>query len=93
MTIETFEREEQELLESYEQDEWQSIDRLDEEILYYQAYATAVAARERLVSITLPVDDFEQIQKQASASGVSYQTWIADIIHRFVGGNLVEQQK
>ncbi len=87
------ETEERELLESYERGEWQSIDALQEKLQQYQSYATAALEAEGLVSIILPGEDLKAIQQKAAEAGISYQTFIANIVHQFVAGYLVEKPR
>lgn len=83
--------EEQELLSSYERDEWQSIPSVKEEIQKYQAYAAGTMKKNRLISIDLSSEDFKEIQHKAKEKGIPYQTLIAKIVHEFVAGHLIEQ--
>jgi predicted DNA binding CopG/RHH family protein len=46
-----------------------------------------------LVSITLPQEDVKAIREKAAAAGMSYQTLIADIVHQYVTGKLVEKPR
>ena len=62
-----------------------------EEVERYQAYAAAMLETNRQVSVTLPLTDFEKVQQKASEVGMPYQALIADIVHRFVTGNMAEQ--
>jgi predicted DNA binding CopG/RHH family protein len=57
----------------------------------YQTYATADLEAIGLVSITLAQEDVEAIREKADAVGMSYQTLIADIVHQYVSGKLVEK--
>jgi len=84
-------REEQELLSSYERGEWQSIPTVKDEIQKYRAYAAATMKKNRLVSIDLSPEDFEEIQQKAQEQGIPYHALIAKIVHEFVAGHLVEQ--
>lgn len=88
---EILDSEEQELLDSYEREEWQSVSKLQERLRQYQTYATADLEAIGLVSIALPQEDVKAIREEAAAAGMSYQTLIADIVHRYVSGKLVEQ--
>jgi predicted DNA binding CopG/RHH family protein len=88
---EKLDSEEQELLDSYEREEWQSVSKLQERLRQYQTYATADLEAIGLVSIALPQEDVKAIREEAAAAGMSYQTLIADIVHRYVSGKLVEQ--
>jgi predicted DNA binding CopG/RHH family protein len=82
---------EDEILASYERDEWEPVAKVREEVARYQAYAAAMLETNRQVSVTLPLTDFEKVQQKATEAGMPYQTLIADIVHRFVTGNLAEQ--
>ena len=71
--------------------EWRSVVKVREEVARYQAYAAAMLETSRQVSVTLPLTDFEKVQQKASEVGMPYQALIADIVHRFVTGNMAEQ--
>lgn len=83
--------EEQKLLDSYEREEWQSVAKLQERLRQYQTYATANLEAIGLVSIALPQEDVTAIREKADAVRMSYQTLIADIVHQYVSGKLVEK--
>ncbi len=85
------EPEERELVDSYERDEWRSVTRFQERLRQYQSYAVATFEAMGLISITLPPEDIQAIRKKAAASGMSYQALIANIVHQYVTGNLVEK--
>jgi len=83
--------EEQDLLESYDRGEWQSVSNLEEEMQSYRAYAAATLAKNKLVDINLSPEDFQEIQNKARERGVPYQEFISDILHQFAAGRLIEQ--
>lgn len=85
--------EERELLDSYERGEWQSIDTLQEKLEQYQSYATATLEANGLVSIILSKEDLKAIRRKAAEAGMSYQMFIANIVHQFVSGRLVEKPR
>ena len=85
------EQEEQELLDSYERDEWQSVADFQERLRQYQAYAIATFEAMGLVSIPLSQEDIKAIRAKADAAGMSYQTLIATIVHQYLAGKLVEK--
>lgn len=84
------EPEEQELLRSYERDEWRSVDALREERRRYQAYAIAALEEAGVVSVALPSEDLQALRRKAAEAGMSYQAFIAHILHQYVTGRLVE---
>lgn len=80
---------EQELLDSYERDEWRSVNEVHEQIHRYQAHATAVLESAGLVSIVLPPEDIKAIRQAATQAGKSYQAFIADIVRQYVADRIV----
>lgn len=85
--------EERELLDAYERGEWHSIGALQEKLEQYQAYATATLEADGLVNIALSKEDLEAIQRKAAETGMSYQALIANIVHQFACGQLVEKHR
>ena len=43
------------------------------------------------VSIALPQEDIQAIREKAARSGMPYQALIANVLHRYVQGMLVEK--
>jgi len=84
-------REETELLHSYETEEWTSTDDLEADAQIYQEYARATFRKDRRVNIRISSKDLEGIQKRALEEGIPYQTLIASIIHKYVAERLVER--
>jgi predicted DNA binding CopG/RHH family protein len=62
-----------------------------EELQHYKTYAGSTLRKNELVGIDLSPEDFEKIQQQAVEMGISYEALIANIVHQFVAGRLVEQ--
>ncbi len=85
--------EEQELLRSYEEEEWQSVSQVEEEKARYQDYAHATFRKDARVNIRISSKDLEAIQKRAIEEGIPYQTLMASILHKFVSGRLVERSR
>ncbi len=86
-----FDKEERDFVDSFERDEWHSIPSLEDEIAAYKSFAQAQVERKRQINIRLSKEDWEGIQKKASAVGVPSETLISTIVHQFVKGKLVEQ--
>jgi predicted DNA binding CopG/RHH family protein len=85
----SLENDEQEILNSYDQGEWQSVKTVREDLRQYHAYAAATLEQSGQVSIALSDEDLQSIQRQARETGVPYQKLIADVVHEFVNGRLV----
>ncbi len=89
MKTDNLDVEEREILDSYDRGEWQPIGTREERE-QYQAYA-AVTAKKGLIGISLPVEDLKAVQQKAVEIGIPYQNLIADVVHKFVSGRLIEQ--
>ena len=83
-------KEEQEILDSFERGEWKSVKNLKREIERHQAYARNTLKKDRRVNIRISSKDLEEIQSIAVADGLPYQTLMSSILHQFVNGRLVQ---
>lgn len=81
---------EKEIVESYENDEWQSVSNLKEEKERYQSYAQGTFRKDKRVNIRISRKDLEAIQKRALEEGIPYQTLMTSILHKYVSGRLRE---
>lgn len=87
------EADEQELLDSYERDEWRSVGATADSLRQYQTYATSALEAAGIVSILLPQQDLIVLGQKAAEAGMSYQTLIASILHQYLTGHLVEKPR
>ncbi len=81
---------EEEILASFERDEWRSVPNLSQEIERYAAYAEASLTKDKRVNIRISSRDLEDIQARAAEEGIPYQTLMASILHKFVTGRFIE---
>ena len=63
-------KEEQEILDSFERGEWKSVKNLKREIERHQAYARNTLKKDRRVNIRISSKDLEEIQSIAVADGL-----------------------
>ena len=82
----TYEVDEQAMLDSYDRSEWRSIPSLADEVQRYRAYAAVQIGAAEEVQVMLSPEDLAGIQEKARQVGVSYQELIASIVHKFVAG-------
>lgn len=92
MKDDQLDREEQEMLESYETGEWDPVEQFATEAARYQEYARATFQKDRRVNIRISTKDLVAIQKRAIEEGIPYQTLIVSILHKYVAGRLVERR-
>ncbi len=83
-------KEEQEILDSFERGEWKPVANRRQEIARHAAYARNTLAKDRRVNIRISSKDLEELQAIAVEDGMPYQTLMASILHRFVSGRFVE---
>lgn len=87
----SFEKDELELLASYENEEWQSVKNFREQAAQYRAYARATFRKDRRVNIRISEKDLLDLQKRALREGIPYQTLISSVLRKYINGMLVEK--
>ena len=86
-----FDQEEQDILDSIDRGEWQSVDHQDEEVRRYREYARATIRKDARVHIRISSKDLQAIQSKALEEGIPYQTLISSVLHKYVNGRLKER--
>ena len=84
--------EEQELVESFERDEWRPVAERDAEVERYREYAQATFKKDMRVNIRISRKDLEALQTRALEEGIPYQTLMASVLHKYVSGRLVDKR-
>ena len=82
---------EQDILDSVERGEWQSVPNLPQEIDRYQRHAQAYEQSLQKITIELPVSDIALLQELALRAGVSIPLLLSSIIHQYVGSQSIRQ--
>ncbi len=82
-------KEEKELLDSYENDEWVSIKKT-EDVTKYKAIAKNTFKKNKRVNIRISEVDLELLQEKALIEGLPYQTLMSSVLHKYVTGRLHE---
>ena len=81
-------KEEKELAESLEKDEW--ISDLDKkEKNQYEAYARYSLNKQKRINIRMSERDLKKIRAKAIEEGIPYQSLISMLIHKFNEGKLI----
>jgi predicted DNA binding CopG/RHH family protein len=76
--------EEQAILESVENDEWNSVPDQRQEIQRYQSSAQAHSAPFAEVKIEIPAGDLRSLQALAQDAGLSVPTFVAGVLRQYV---------
>ena len=83
-------KEERDILESFEKGEWKSVPDLEKRKADMKKYAHTTIRKDKRVNIRISERDLKELQRQALYEGLPYQTFISSILHKFVNGNLSE---
>ena len=86
-------KEEKDLLESYERGEWKSAKNLKQEIKKHKGYARQTLRKDKRVNIRISSMVLDELQTRAVEDGMPYQTLISSILHRFITGRLIEKPR
>jgi predicted DNA binding CopG/RHH family protein len=86
-------KEEKEILDSFEKDEWVPVTNLTKRKKELMAYARNTLRKDKRLNIRISERDLLELQKKAVKEGLPYQTYVSSIIHKFINGNLVEARK
>jgi predicted DNA binding CopG/RHH family protein len=84
-------KEEQELVDSFEQGEWRSVPNFEKEKKRYEKIAAATFKKDRRVNIRISTKDLQGLQKRALEEGIPYQTLISSVLHKYLAGTLSER--
>ena len=83
-------KEENELLESYENDEWVSVSN-PTDIDKYKRAAKTTFKKDKRVNIRMSGMDLELLQEKALIEGLPYQTLMSSVLHKYVTGRLTDK--
>ncbi|MDH5721544.1 MAG: antitoxin [Spirochaetia bacterium] len=86
-------KEEKEILDSFENEEWKSIKDYKKNINKYSEYAKNTLKKDKRINIRINQKDLESIQNIALNEGIPYQTLVSSLIHKFITGKLIERNK
>jgi predicted DNA binding CopG/RHH family protein len=84
-------KDEKEILDSVEREEWKTIPEVDKESRRYQKYARAAFRKDKRINIRISEKDLIQLQRRAVKEGLPYQTLISSILHKFATGQFLEK--
>lgn len=75
---------EKELLNSFEKDEWKSVPNVSKRKEEFKEYARATIRKDKRVNIRISERDLKELQRIALREGLPYQTLISSILHKYV---------
>jgi len=86
-------REEKELIESFERDEWIVSNDRKRELERYTELALRAERKDRRINIRLSERDLLRLKAIALREGIPYQTLISSVLHKYGSGLLTEERR
>jgi predicted DNA binding CopG/RHH family protein len=86
-------KEEKELLKSFEQGDWVAVNNLPRRKKELMEYARNTLKKDKRLNIRISEKDLIELQRKALREGLPYQTYVSSILHKYLSGALVESKK
>ena len=86
-------KEEKDILETYERGEWKPVRHPKREIIKLREYARNTLQKDKRINIRMSSKDLNQVQVLAAQEGIPYRTLVSSIIHKYVSGYLIEKRR
>ena len=77
---------EEDILRSYEQDEWRSVEEFKKLKEEYETYARNNSNKNKRINIRISESDLNRLKAKSLEEGIPYQTLVSSLIHRYVSG-------
>ncbi len=87
MTDYKLSKEEKEILNAFEMDEFKSV-LTPKRRKYLQAVAEETFKKDKRINIRISSRDLESLQRRALEEGIPYQTLVSSVLHKYVSGGL-----
>lgn len=75
---------EEDILESFSNNEWHEVENMDSEIEKHKQYADETFKKNKRVNIRLSQKDINLLKIKAMEEGIPYQTLMASVLHKYV---------
>ncbi len=82
--------EEQALLKSVENDEWKSVDNIDQEIEFARKASQNYLRKDERITLRISSGDLDRLKRKAAYKGLPYQTFIASVLHEYAAGHFTD---
>lgn len=83
--------EEQALSDSVDQEEWVTIDNLEEKVAFSKKAAFNYLCKKARVNIRMSESDLKRIKQIAAFEGLPYQSLITSVLHKYSSGHFSER--
>lgn len=86
-------KEEKEVMESFERGEWIPIKDMEQEVQKLRQVAKNTVKKGKRINIRISEQDLMALRSKAMQLGIPYQTLVSSIIHRYLRGDLVAKDR
>ena len=87
-----YNNEEQKLIKAIENEDWVSVDNVEEEIRKAREAARATMLKTERMNIRISPRDLNGLKTRALEEGIPYQTLVSSILHKYISGNLISRE-
>lgn len=91
-SMSSLDKEEEDILDSFERDEWESVDNIKKEKVVANQAAENYLRKDARINIRLSGNDLAKIKQRAAYEGIPYQTLIASVLHKYAAGHLLPER-
>jgi predicted DNA binding CopG/RHH family protein len=81
---------EKDILDSYERNEWRSIENLNAEKSRYSKIARTTILKKQRVNIDITEKDIVHLKAKSITEGIPFEIFVTSILHKYANGKLVE---
>lgn len=85
-------KEEQELLVSFEKGEWKPVKHLSQEMEKAKKTASNTLRKDARVTLRLSSTDLARLKQKAAYKGLPYQTFISSVLHEYAAGHFTDDR-
>ena len=85
-------QEEEDLMKSLEDNEWETVKNLEQEKRVAITAARNTLKKDKRINLRLTQKDYQQIQIKAIEEGIPYQTLISSLVHKYLNGSLAPRR-
>lgn len=83
-------KEEQELLKSFERGEWKTVNNSEEELAFAKEAAANFLRKDARITLRISSSDLQMLKQKAAFKGLPYQTYIASVLHEYAAGHFTK---
>ena len=87
-----YDKKEESLMKSVENEDWASVDNLAQEIKKAREAARATFKKSERMNIRMSPKDLKDLKVRALQEGMPYQTLVSSVIRKYLSGKLVEKE-